>query len=40
MAVQVAGFGLRVTRRTVAPDEWVILEGGGLAILSVSHLAG
>lgn len=38
--VQVAGFGLRVTRRSVALDEWVILEGGGLAARSVSHLAG
>lgn len=38
--MQVAGFGLRVTRRAVALGEWVILEGGSLAVRSVSHLAG
>lgn len=34
--VEAVGFSLRVTRRSVALNKWVILEGGGLTIQSLS----
>lgn len=36
LVVEAVGFSLRVTRRSVALNKWVILEGGGLTIQSLS----